>query len=571
MSRRNSKHSKPRPRNPRPEQAVMAEAVAAPDPELVITHRPDEFFAGQADERQLSLLMGDWRKGRTTRNIWQAIGDAYVLVFSLVVVLAMIISLIVQAQGQASGCTSTGCQTARGLLPWAALSGVLAFALAAARVFGPVLASAAEGFWLMDAPISRARFLAKRLRAAVLVSVIGGAVLGALVAALTGGSGKAVIAWTLATALGAAGVVSFSAAEQGAERTWPVKVVEALAGLAGLAVLLGVISTASGWYAVPMSSDANLVSAWAVAGGGAVLLVVSYVIARMRLNRIRRARLMAGGSLASGMQGAAFALDFALIRDILQEREAIERGQVRPTRGRGEGLSSLVWRDVQRLMRFPKPLFTLVVTAVVPYAVSALGFGALTVPVSALVLIAALVPFFTSLRVLTRSKGLVRCLPFTTSQVISAASVVPAVAAVIWAIAVIPAFHGVGSTTSRPWDQAIMDGLVTAAAGLAGAKPADYSSPMVATQAGAMPPGLMFNLIRGFDMVALITIPVVLGWSPWVSVFIAVVVFGFLRMGGMNQQDLAEMREESQRQLAEAREEARGDKVEKKVIERKRR
>ena len=37
------------------------------------------------------------------------------------------------------------------------------------------------------------------------------------------------------------------------------------------------------------------------------------------------------------------------------------------------------------------------------------------------------------------------------------------------------------------------------------------------------------------------------------SVFIAVVVFGFLRMGGMNQQDLAEMREESQRQLAEAR------------------
>lgn len=350
-----------------------------------------------------------------------------------------------------------------------------------------------------------------------------------------------------------------------------------MAGLAGLAVLLGVISTASGWYAVPMSSDTNLTSAWAVAGAGAVLLVVTFVLARLRLNRIRRARLMAGGSLASGMQGAAFALDFALIRDILQEREAIERGQVRPTRGRGEGLRALVWRDVQRVMRSPKPLLTLIVTAVVPYAVSALGFGALTVPVSALVLVAALVPFFTSLRVLTRSKGLVRCLPFTTSQVISAASVVPAVVAALWAIAVIPAFHGVGSAVSRPWEQAVMYGLVTAAGGLAGAirwvsaKPADYSSPMVATQAGAMPPGLMFNLIRGLDMVALITIPLVLGWSPWVSVFIAVVVFGFLRMGGMNQQDLAEMREESQRQLAEARQDTRGGKAEKKVIERKRR
>lgn len=578
MSRRNSKHSKPRPKVSQPEpQNARAEAAVVPDPELVIAHRPDEFFGGQADERQLSLLMGDWRKGRTTRNIWQAIGDAYVLVFSLVVVLAMVISLIVQAQGQASGCTSTGCQTARGLLPWAALSGVLAFALAAARVFGPVLASAAEGFWLMDAPIDRAKFLAKRLRAAVFVSVIAGAVLGALVAALTGAAGKAVVAWTLASALGAAGVVSFAGAEQGAERTWPVKAVEAVAGLAGLAVLLGIISTASGWYAVPMSSGTNLVSAWVVAGAGAVLLVVTFVLARLRLNRIRRARLMAGGSLASGMQGAAFALDFALIRDILQEREAIERGQVRPTRGRGEGLRTLVWRDVQRVMRSPKPLLTLIVTAVVPYAVSALGFGALTVPVSALVLVAALVPFFTSLRVLTRSKGLVRCLPFTTSQVISAASVVPAVAAALWAIAVIPAFHGVSSAVSRPWEQAVMYGLVTAAGGLAGAirwvsaKPADYSSPMVATQAGAMPPGLMFNLIRGLDMVALITIPLVLGWSPWVSVFIAVVVFGFLRMGGMNQQDLAEMREESQRQLAEARQDTRGGKAEKKVIERKRR
>ena len=43
--------------------------------------------------------MGDWRRGRTTRNIWQALGDAYVLLFSLAIILAMLISLIVQAQG----------------------------------------------------------------------------------------------------------------------------------------------------------------------------------------------------------------------------------------------------------------------------------------------------------------------------------------------------------------------------------------------------------------------------------------------------------------------------------------
>ena len=38
---------------------------------------------GQADEKQLRLLMQDWRHGRADRNIWQALGDAYVMVFGV--------------------------------------------------------------------------------------------------------------------------------------------------------------------------------------------------------------------------------------------------------------------------------------------------------------------------------------------------------------------------------------------------------------------------------------------------------------------------------------------------------
>ena len=37
----------------------------------------------EADEKQLLLLMKDWRKGRATRNLRQAISDAYVAVFAL--------------------------------------------------------------------------------------------------------------------------------------------------------------------------------------------------------------------------------------------------------------------------------------------------------------------------------------------------------------------------------------------------------------------------------------------------------------------------------------------------------
>ncbi|AZZ38841.1 DUF6297 family protein [Acidipropionibacterium jensenii] len=579
MSRgRNRKFKNQNRRQNQPEAAAQAtpkapEPADVPDPELVIDERPEDFWAGEVDEKQLQLLMGDWRKGRTTRNIWQALSDAYVMIFSLLVIVAMLVSLIIQAQGQASTCSAAGCRTARELLPWAALAGVLAFAVAAARIFGPVLASAAEGFWLLDAPIRRSRILVKRLWVAVGAGFLGGAAIGALVSALTGSAGLAIVAWTAATGLAAAGVVAFAAAQQGVERVWTVKLVGGIAGLAGLGALLAVVGSATGWFHLDITTSVAVASAWSVAAGGVLLLVVSAVLARMRLNRIRRARLMSGGSLAAGMQGAAFALDFALMRDILQERDAVERGQVHPTRGRGLGLQTLIWRDVQRLIRFPKPLITLAVTAVVPYAVEALGMGRFSSTISALVLVAALVPFFTSLRVLSRTKGLMRCLPFSTSQVRTAASVVPGVLAGIWAIAVVPAFHGVGSASHTPWVQAVMLALITAAAGYIGAirwvsaKSADYSAPMVATQMGAMPPGLMFNLVRGLDMVALITIWIVLGLSPWFSIVAAVIAYAILRMGGIDQQEMQQMQKDARRELEESRH---GKPADKKVVTRRR-
>lgn len=542
---------------------------------LVVSHSPDEYWQGQADERQLELLMGDWRRGRTTRNIWQALGDAYVLLFSLAIILAMLISLIVQAQGQAAGCSSSGCQAARNVLPLAVVTAVMGFALVVSRIFGPVLASAAEGFWLFDAPVNRSRFLRKRLRIAEIVSLIGGAIAGALVSALSGLSARAIIAWTVATGLSAAALVAFAAAEQGAERVRTVRVLQSVAMvLAGL-LLLALVSTATGWYPMNISAELSVLIAWSVVAGAALVLLVALIVANRRLNSIRRARLMSGGSLVSGMQGAAFALDFALIRDILQEREAAERGQVRATRGRGMGLHALVWRDVQRLLRFPKPLVTLAATIVVPYALQALGLGRLTSPLSALVLVAAMVPFFTSLRVLSRTKGLMRMMPFTTSQVRTAASIVPAILALVWALATIPAFHGIGDAARMDWFHAMLYALVTAAAGFIGAirwvsaKPADYSTPMVATQAGAMPPSLMFNLLRGLDMVALITIWLVLGLSPWIGVVAAILAYSFLRMGGLDQQELQQMQEESRRQLAEQKRIAQNERpVRKKVVRR---
>lgn len=532
---------------------------------LALTMNANDLPVHEVDERALLGLMEDWRNGRASKNLLQAMQDAYIAILATLIIGGMLVSSLVSAQGVAAACSSVNCTTGRGLLPWAAMFAVFAFTLMLARMFGPVLASAAEGFWLMEAPISRRRLLARRLVMALGIAFIGGGAVGALVSALTGSPGMVVLAWAAACGLGASGLTAFSAAEQGAERTWLVRILQTLLGFLGFGALMLVVATAADWVDPILERDQTEQLALVVGGLGLLLMIGGALIAFQRLDRLRRARLVSGGNLVSSMQGAAFALDFGLMRDILVTRQANERGHVRPTRGRSTGLRALVMRDVQRLWRFPRPLFPLAASIVVPYAVQALGMGRLTVIISGVVLVAVLVPFFGSLRVLSRSKGLARSLPFTTAEIRSAAGIVPGVLAIIWAVAVTPAFIGIAGAPmlGKNPTGAAMHAMVTAVAGYIGAirwvsaKPPNYQAPMMATEMGAMPPGLILNLVRGLDMVALISLPVLFGGSPWISLVIALIAYSILRMGGIDQEELSAMQEENKRLMEEARAEAR--------------
>lgn len=509
---------------------------------------------GVVDERQLKLLMKDWRRGRADRSLWQALSDGYVMVFSLLMIGAMVISSIVRAQQVVAVCETDGCLAARGLLPWAAVSGILAFTLVLARMFGPVVASNAEGFWLMDGPTDRRRLLAGRLLASIALALVIGALFGALIAALTGSPLTHVGIWALAGGFGSAGLIALAAAEQGADRRWIVALIQWITGAVAIGTMVLLVGGAAGWFDLGSAATLSVELAYIVAGAGLLLMVLAGFLAYSRLRNIRRQRLTSGGSLLSGLQGAAFALEFALIRDILVEAKSKSRGHVSPTRGTGSGMTALIMRDVQRLWRQPMPLVTLAATVVVPYAVQALGLAALNPPISALVLMTALIPFMNSLRVLTRTKGLQRCFPFDPGQVKQAAMVVPGLLAAAWAGAAFPAFLGVGGGISVDPVSAASAALVTGIAGFlaavrwVSAKPADYSGPIVATGMGAMPPGLMFSLLRGIDMVALITLPLVLGWPFWVSLVVALIAFFFLR-SGFDREELMAQQEEQKRML----------------------
>ena len=512
-----------------------------------------------ASPRELKGLIKDWRAGRATRNVLQAMGDAYIAVFGAVMIGAMVVNVILKAQRTVAQCTSASCLSARTILPWAAFAAAVAIALAASRLFGPVLASAAEGFWLLDAPISRAQLLRSRLVGGVLAAFLGGAVVGGLVSALTGSGAVEVAVWAGATAISAAASVAFAAAQQGIERHVLTRVATYIFGLLGVGALTSVVAVAAGWFSLDLSDDLGTELGLIMIAGSGLVLAVSAIFAGLRLGQIRRARLLSGGALVSGVSGAFFALDIGLARDIVVERRAIDRGHVKPRRGRGMGLEAIIWREWQRLWRFPQPLLVLAGTIVVPYAADALGMSTLTPVLAALALFGAMIPLLGGLRVLTRTGGLARCLPFSLARIKLASIAVPAVLAGVWAVSTTAAYLGFGDgAEQRTVPDAAFVAVATALAGLLAAvrwtqaKGVDFGAPMVASQAGAFPPGLVTNLFRGFDVCLLTTAPLLLGFSPFWSLLIAGIA-AMILLNSMDAETLRARQAEQQKQLAAQR------------------
>lgn len=540
---------------PKPVAAEPAVAEAEPERKLFFLPEAEPL---KVDESELHELMKLWRHGRATRTIGQVISDGYVVLFTVVLLGAMVVSTVIRAQHGMTGCTTEACESGRLLLPTAVVFGSWTLTMALARLFGPVLASAAEGFWLMDAPISRRRLLRGRLVVPLLAAFFVPLLLTALVAALSGMDWLSVAAWALAGGLGSAALVSLAASEQTKERVTLLKTLQAIWTVAALGVAGLVVAVSAGWLSASWIAEVGAIRwlVYAIAVASALAMAWLLVIAVRRLELIRRARLVSGGSLVAGMQGAMFALDFGLIRDILVERRAAEKGHVKPTKGRGLGINALVWRDVERLFRSPRAFIGLAISLLVPYAVDALQMSQLNPLIAGLALTAGLVPFLGSLRVLTRTGGLARSLPFKTTQLRTAAMAVPAALALLWAIAATPAFVGIAqSGADRSLSEGLAAAAVTGVAGLFGAvrwvtagKP-DFSAPMMATASGALPPTLIFNLFRGFDMVALITAPLILGAPPIWSAGLAVAVFVGLR-GTFNMEDLKAERDAAQQQVA---------------------
>jgi Family of unknown function (DUF6297) len=463
-----------------------------------------------AELRELRRQIRVWRRGRADLRLLEALSDAYIALFTTAMLTSMAVSVVVNVRDVAGEeCTSSACTDARAALPWLFGVSLVAGALAGARLLGPMLVSPAVATWLLPTPVDRRVLLRNRLAGTGAVALVTSAVLAAGAGTLAGFPRADVVSYAACVgaacllAVGVAAVCQVARSRAAQVLTW----------LLAAAVWTGLVLLTLD--AVPAAaSAARSGTGWAVAVAVIVgLALVATQRAYAGLPRLGRDQLTPGGSLVPGLSGALAGLDFALVYDVLIARHWRSRSTVRTVRGRGTGPSALAWREVVRLRRTPQVLVVLAASLVVPYLGGTLGLGRADLLVATTTGFLASTGLFSSLRVLSRTPSLVRCLPLTAAQVRTACLSVPAAVVVAWALAGVPALgHALEVPDREAVTLALAVGLtaVTAVVRWVTGRPPDYQLPLVTSPMGAVPTSLYVSAARGFDALLLGSAPLLI-------------------------------------------------------------
>jgi len=485
------------------------------------------------ESAQLWADVRHWRRSRRTLALGEALQDLYIGVFAVLMLGSMLVSVLVNlSESGDRACVAADCAAARALLPWLVVGLLLAVLWSLARMVGPVAVSPGMASWLLPSPVDRGELLRGRARGAALLASGVVAPVAAGAATLAGFGIETLVVFTACAAGVASYGVGLLAHAQAAPRTahpacllGPLSLVAVAAGLAAIAVSRAPEVTPSDelrWTWLVAT-----VAAWV---GVAVVLVRAGAVTA----RLRRRDVAPGGVLVPGRGGALATLDLALMFDVLVAHDASRRGAVRPRRGGPHGVAALVWRDVIRLRRHPGRAALLVGSLVVPYAVAAVGGRVVVVLVEVLVCFVLVVPLLTALRVLTRSAGMARMLPFGWGATRAAAIVVPGVLLVGHGLLSAAALH---RTLDLPAGELVLLGAAAGLGGLAAGvrwvtgRPPDYARPLVSTPAGGVPTNLYGSVLRGFDIAVLTALPMLLaptGAGAAASVLVSAAVLAHL-------------------------------------------
>lgn len=473
--------------------------------------------AHEAPAGELRREVARIRRTHSDRTLWQVAQDAYITVFAVLLLGSMAVSELSGIAGDVSACDADACTLARGPMALIVFLLVAGVALRGLGTLGPVVASRAAASWLLSTPANRGVLLRRSFALTVLCSAGGAAVLMAVAAAVAGTMVRGTLT---AAAIGCgAGVLAAGLAAVAQPSPRSRRVVGRAGDLLLLAAAVGLGLAASGRS---LGGASWLVSRPALPATGvlAVLALVVLLFSVRGLVRLALPEIVSGGELLSGIAGAAYALDPALIGEIVVARRFRLLGARPSRRGRFSGGAAIVEREFRRLGRTPGRFVVLVALAAVPQLFDRAGLAPVA-PLAAGVAGYASVRWSASgFRRVWLSAGLRRALPFTAATLLPLLTVPVAVLSVLWSAAASAALSPPPLESVLAVGLSIYAGAVRAAA----ARRPDYSGPLITSPMGAIPPGLFMVFVRGPDVALLGTIALAVGVSPVLSVGVPAVL-----------------------------------------------
>lgn len=377
---------------------------------------------------------------------------------------------------------------------------------------GPVGAGGAEATWWLTTPVDRRGLLRPTsLRLPLVAGLVGGAVVALLDGGLLADHGVGhVVRVGLTAALVCAALVLAAGHLQ--SRGVPRRTT-AVAGdlLIALAPVLALGAALLGWRLSALPD----VPWWALAVLAVAVGALGWWL-DVRLGRIRGRDLRESGSVASQAAGAVVSLDSRELGRALTDSAARpRRRRVRRMRLARGPVTALVVADLTVLLRSPRHLVQLVVSALVPVVVVITPQLAGPLGVVLALLISGYVGMLATgegSRRAEMSPAVDRVLPLSAQQVRRVRLVVPGAVMLLWSAVAFTAV-GLWEGDLGPW---LLLGAVSApvwgaAAVRAAYRPSpNWEGPLVATPMGALPGGVAAVLSRGPDVALIGMVPVII-------------------------------------------------------------
>lgn len=490
--------------------------------------------AGHAEvvtAREVRQEIRDWRRGRAELSWGEALSDAYVGLFCVVMVGAMAGNVVLHLRRLADETCAGSCSEVRSAAPWLVALAVALLALGMARLLGPVFSPPAANAWVLTSPVDRGALLRPGWLRTVVLTVVGSAVLLLAPAVLGGFAWHDAVVYLVAgstTALACVGVAALSQVREGAASRW-------LTWLVTLAL----------WAVLGLAATRELgrvpqVSPGAVLALAVVTTVVAALVAwraGVAVGTVPRRVLGQTEHLSPSLSGALSSVDLGLMYDVLLARRWGRGAHVRSHTGGPLGWQALVHRDLRRALRAPQPYVLLAGLVLVPYAAAEADAGRAVVLATTLAGLLGGPALCSGLRVVVRTQGLARMMPFRRQTLLLAHLVVPGTALMLFALATLPTLAR-EAPDGGALNLAVACGLSSVAATVRWitGKPPNYAAPMVSTPAGGAPTGVIFSVARGFDVWAVTALPLMFGpGGVLFSSVVSVGVIAFLTSEGLQQ------------------------------------